>query len=913
MKQTGRADLLRALARGADAPLVIDDDGAFRSALLRRPVAEPEPRAEVVDIAPVDLAIEVDQADPPQVRGGSASMRLPLRMPGAWVMELLTTGDVDARVDAAVPLPLSDLEPAASEPVGTADLVPWARAMPALRRHGDIAVDAGIDWPRLLDRLARRELPGRLPRRAQRRWPEPLVLVLDCSPRLTPYRDDFHALARRIHAALPDSSLSLRTVAQGPGNGWRKWQHPRHPGAAELARLRRGPEAWRVAPGATVIVASDLGAFQGGSTGGAQAQWIEWSQSLHRQGARLIALAPVSPQAIAPELLQLFTVVRWSADSRWQRERHGAAVVLASGMPVKPPAHVDSTTPLDQLLALGATALRIDPPLLRAWCGLLQSGGGDAGLEGRFWNHPDVQQQALSCAIRPERLSHHLAAYARLPQALRDAAHKARRADHAHLRGSMNLAEDFRHATAAQGQGSGQLHALESLLSQARGLAALAPADRQAVLQAAQLIQSTAVDAVRALDPALFAALDALIASVGAQGWPRQPHAPDALIGQWQWVQQGNRIFLDPQASTRPGQRLTPPFELTSPVYEVWATVGRLLHRQPARQEGLALPTEWLQAGTAEIGAGPWRWRLQTVEPPAWAEEAELLNGQLFLGHRAPNGQQVQWQASSGLAQVLLPGQLYVGSDAYGLYADLTLTGRIPITQRLRYIPPGHFLMGSPEGVGDGDEHPQHEVTLTEGYWLADTPCTQALWQAVMGDNPSRFKDGPDAAERPVEKVSWDDVQTFLQRLHKLLPSGCEPTLPTEAQWEYAARAGTRTAYWWGDETDGTRANWNQQHKGTTPVRQFAPNPWGLHDMHGNVWEWCLDDRRKYAADPVRDPHGDLESSRRAMRGGSWFDHPDDARSAYRDGGPRDDAHQSLGFRLSLRSPAPGPQAPVAR
>jgi hypothetical protein len=168
-----------------------------------------------------------------------------------------------------------------------------------------------------------------------------------------------------------------------------------------------------------------------------------------------------------------------------------------------------------------------------------------------------------------------------------------------------------------------------------------------------------------------------------------------------------------------------------------------------------------------------------------------------------------------------------------------------------------------------------------------------------------------------VENVSWDDVQTFLQRLHQLLPPGCEPTLPTEAQWEYAARAGTRTAYWWGNEFDSTKANADIEgdrkldgsNGETSPVRRYMPNPWGLHDVHGNVWEWCVDDRRTYAPDPVRDPLGDLESSRRTVRGGSWSFDPVDARSAYRYGRLRGIRSQRLGFRLSLRSPGPVPGA----
>ncbi len=251
------------------------------------------------------------------------------------------------------------------------------------------------------------------------------------------------------------------------------------------------------------------------------------------------------------------------------------------------------------------------------------------------------------------------------------------------------------------------------------------------------------------------------------------------------------------------------------------------------------------------------------------------------------------------------PWQELLGRDRWGIFCEWQIK---KITVRLRYIPTGTFLMGSPEGVGDRDEHPQHPVTLTQGFWLADTPCTQALWQAVMGQNPSHFKAGADAPQRPVENVSFNDVTDFLNKLKALLPEGTEPALPTEAQWEYACRAGTQTAYWWGDEPDDNRANWNGNNQGTTPVNRYPPNPWGLFDMHGNVWEWCADDRREYTGEPEANPTGSVDSEARVVRGGSWFDHPDDARSACRSRRPGGYRDPTLGFRFFLRSSSPGPE-----
>lgn len=924
MSQTGRADLLLALSKGGDAELVIEDDGRHRWAyvpVVATPApAQPGPRPLLPD--PVPMPASAPSTSP----HGAAAFRLPLRMPSAWVMEPLPMRDIEAEVRDAPLLSAQDLLPLASAALPCLDLVPWARVMPGLRRHSDAVVEVGIDWHRLMYRLARRDVPRRLPRRVDRRWPDHLVLALDVCPRLDPYGEDFERLARRFTAQLPAGRLSVRSLKHGPAGGWRPWANPKD--LAELYRpTRRGEAAWQLPHGATVVVASDLGWFGGVQARAIHQQWLAWGRIMRRQGARVIVLAPVSPSLMTQEALQLFDVIRWSPDSRWQPERQADASMSQSNGEQAPAATRGEPLgqPLAQLLAMAAPAIRVDPPLLRTWRQLVAP-GGDAGLEGQLWNHPHVSQQAMTCSVRAEVLDDHLNANAALPEPLRQAARTATQADHAHLRRAVAISEALRaDADAADG-----LDFIKRLLHGLAPNAGLAPTDRAAHLRLAQFVQASAISRVRARDPALFAALDALVASNCTAA--KSPDAPvaEALTGHWQWTQQGARIFLDPSGSSRPGQRLGEPFELRASVPEVWANVRDVLYRQPARRGDFALPAVWLEAGQVEIGVGPWRWRLHRVESPPWVEAFGVRDGTPFFSHLTPDDGMISWQPHVDLAEEKLPSGIALAVDAFGLCADLTLQSLIPAQFRVRYIPPGQFLMGSHEGVSRDDERPQHPVTMTVGYWLADTPCTQALWHAVMGDNPSEFKDGSDAAERPVDNVSWDEVQIFLQRLRKLLPPGCDPTLPTEAQWEYAARAGTRTAYWWGDEFDATKANayinndrdTNGSKGATTPVRHYPPNPWGLHDVYGNVWEWCLDDQRKYGDVPVRDPHGDLESALRAVRGGSWFDGPDCARSAFRHRRHRDRAIRGRGFRLTLRTPGPvagvggtgqggGPEGPV--
>lgn len=251
------------------------------------------------------------------------------------------------------------------------------------------------------------------------------------------------------------------------------------------------------------------------------------------------------------------------------------------------------------------------------------------------------------------------------------------------------------------------------------------------------------------------------------------------------------------------------------------------------------------------------------------------------------------------------------GQDRSGLWQSFTVDR---VVQRLRWIPPGEFLMGSPgeeaERYAEGVyAETQHLVVLTRGFWLADTACTQALWQAVLDENPSQFK----GAERPVENVSWKDVvERFLPALDRLVP-GLAPTLPTEAQWEYACRAGTTTPFWFGENITTDQVNYNGEYpyaggamgefrNQTVPVKVLPANGWGLYQMHGNVWEWCADWAGEYPKDDLVDPQGPDAGRERVLRGGGWYNIGRDCRSAIRYG--FEPGHRVIiGFRLARGLP----------
>ena len=555
-------------------------------------------------------------------------------------------------------------------------------------------------------------------------------------------------------------------------------------------------------PGTIVLVLGDLGclARQQEQRDRLKRVWLEWGRRFQGNSNPALAIVPCHPNRCGDELARLWTILPWEV----------ASLTTSSLLSDK-----DTAELTDQLLTRLAFALRVEPRLVRAVRRTLFDGRADAGIESYIWQHEAFVSRHHEAATFDPRSMHSL-----LPRFFRLEKEERRRI--------YELVRELRRDV-YPGVWFSELLALERDV--ARGL--LDPAElRQAAWWYQQrkrhLVASGAVDNPAANEPTWFRQVFARLPESVNQGIAaRTLHEIEAVIRP---DGEDRPEFLDPA--------LLPPTSQTERLIALRQVADRLVTRPFLSERGgrgLGSQTADDEPPGSLLGLIRTRNGLIKIDRPA----------DFWAGGTAPD-----WVAEWG-------------RDSFGAWVILRVGD---VTQRLRWIPPGRFQMGSPEGEEgrDSDEGPQHEETIPSGFWMFDTPCTQALWEAVMGENPSRYK-GPD---RPVEGVSWDQCQEFLQRLNARC-TDLELKLPSEAQWEYACRAGRETPRY-REDLNEIAWYWENSQGETHPVGQKDPNDWGLYDTLGNVWEWCEDvwtedyNKEKEARAPR------AASAHRVVRGGSW-------------------------------------------
>ncbi len=887
--------------------------------------------------------------------------RKPLRMPEAWVARVVSDAgqeaeprDDDALDDgeepsSAVALPRpshDDADAAHRDQRQHVAAQTWQQWRKTLRRHLDPSADAPwrqpIYWRAAVERVARGASLWPLPRRRVQRWPGHLVLALDVSPSMRPFLADMEDAVTRLQRSLgPRSVLVCELGAAAPDQAPQPWW--------QNAKGLAVPASWKANHVGVMLVLSDLGAPpRQPERRDALASWMSARQ---RQNTHVAVMLP-DPAAAPADLPASARCVAWGQPDRLRRPR-GAQ---------QPSSSLEA--PLRDVLALLALCGTVTAPLLRALVRQVAAGPHEAAVLWWAWNHRDTEWVGGNgdyVRLRTDGASVH---EAHLKAMAADTVHHAHQLramfgacladtdEHMAVLRACVLAPQLAQPLRAQARAAAVHleHDLPNRLKQAQGeeRALMAAGVAAGVVAAAHpRVRTTHASTMRSLlalahEPALRRGeVLSVLPEIGALAITDVEPPSQVRWRHWCLVQQGQQLLLaetsvEELETDDKGRALHVMF---APAAE--HGVRLLEHVGPAAEhEGMRVvvggQSRWLPVkdqktvalldlsraeGAVTVHVGEHRAELHREPRPSWASAfstgAKGVRSRIVTPWGEIDAPQPGQVRLAGLSVVGVDGiSATCGVDNFGCYMDLELLASS--RQRFRWIEPGRFDMGSHESEREGldpkltvlwdSESPRHEVELTEGYWLADTPCTQGLWQAVMsGENPSHFGDEADATNRPVEQVGWDDVQGFVEALKKLLPEGSQPCLPSEAQWEYASRAGTQSAYWWGDDADSAKANWDGEQRGTTAVKRYEPNAWGLYDMHGNVWEWCAGGRRKYTQAAAVDPPDDAsEEALRVLRGGSWDYPPGLARSACRYAGLRDSRLYLAGFRLALRSTSPG-------
>ncbi len=915
----GRADLVRAFAtRGEEG---LRGMAALLGYRERRRAPQPsEPLPSPGEPEPVDL--QPSPSEQPRMA--------PVPF---WRLERLEPLEVSETQSPDLPpdLPLPSLEPR-GEPPTPPSIVPWSRLWPALDRALRSTVPSReIDVTTLVERWSRGDTIEQLPRRPTFAWSTRVTVAVDLSRRLIPFWSDQDDFCRHLRRRLGRPGMRVLRGYEGPSRAW----IARRP-ASRGHTASRGPTSLRraAAPGETLLVLGDLGFY---ASPAEQAAWASAGRALRRHGVRTRALVPCPADRWGLRLARLWGAIDWA-------QPLGAARRAGRRL-----SDDELAARRERLLTLVSPALRVEPGLLRAVRRLLPARDADVGTEVDVWTHPDVDgthsaAMSLEAGLDPRR-----EAFSRQLPDLRAAVITELRRWHAAVLLETWL-EEAQALAAAGGAGDGALPAadVEDAKSFLRTLGATVARGREP-------------DARRHALESYFARLgsrqtsqvwsDPEVGPLLGRAWGvirrRRPNlplppgvspawldaAPSETPRSWTVWQAGASLVFRPadDGAEMPGSPLAtfvaalPELGLTNR-HDTWQTsvaLGSAARPVPIpRTPSLILTTDRQRVELRRFGRPAWARAVGRDPKGLWAE-AEGSALRLRWQPAGPEAKSGFW-----IAETPPPWATAAGRDRHGLWATIEVDA---IALRLRWISPGRFWMGSPESEPGRyeDEGPPHEVTLTRGFWLGETACTQVLWEALMGKNPSRFK----SPDRPVENVSWNDCRKFLEVLEERVP-GLDPRFPTEAEWEYACRADTETSTyageleilgknnaplldmiaWYGGnsgvgfelENGAGSSGWEEkqfphERAGTHPVAQKEPNPWGLYDMLGNVEEWCSDYwADSYgSADPVQDPPGPSKGSKRVIRGGSWYPTARSVRSAYRAWHEPGIRYDLLGFRLA--------------
>ncbi len=726
-------------------------------------------------------------------------------------------------------------------------LQPWAALWPFLKQALSATERSRqIDFKRLIATVTNNRPLRKIPRKVTERWPQELVLIVDHSSHLVPVYHDFFTIIEQLMAWFPQR-LTLLLTEQSEQTAFTRI---RGGVCTDLDDLPDLPER------AAVLVLSDLGLLH--QQPWSSYNWQAWGKRLGQRHGSVLALIPAHPEDWHHDVVQHFQcacldygrhpqIELSHVRPRLQQQRPGVLALntLLAPMARITPAllrqarisHPESLTISDEISFWSQPSLG-GAPLFKQW---LDGDQQRRNIEQLGCDH------TLSKLAEQVMLSHENT----LPQRL-----QIEQRQHFSPIKSLGLESCQKHYLQRLTEKYGELDLLErkflnnwlTTLEDRKGTALwieqIEPLYHLYFQQLPAEQQQGKVPPVGGLSsmPISKQQMELVIRSRALELRPAQPLS---RRGEWQVaaLDGGESTHLIAHQGGRGGKRL--------------------LKKNHQASEPLLLPDEtgWLTLSTEGQTE-----TFDAMPCPSWATG--------------------------------------IGRDRYGLFVEV-MAKNVPFV--MRWIPPGWFMLGSPENEPEkySDEGPQQLITFEQGYWLAETVCTQALWKAVVRENPSRFK----GEQKPVEKISWETIKGFIDALNKL-DGAFDFRLPSEAEWEYACRAGTTTPFWFGEELTTDDANYNgnspynngkkgEYREETMPVKFFRRNPWGLYQMHGNVWEWCEDywHGNYEGAAPNGGARLEGEDKYHVCRGGSWLNLGRYLRSASRSNGPFGYAYH--GFRLA--------------
>jgi formylglycine-generating enzyme required for sulfatase activity len=805
-------------------------------------------------------------------------------------------------------------------------LLARSRVWPFLKQSLSLSRNKGImDIEEAVRLISQLKPIRKFPEKRILSWAPNGVILIDYAERLTPFWQDANILKQWIKGMRGTAGLDVFMLEHGPLGEYRQ-QNDR---AAALKNFKLPP------PDTPILIISDLGAFD--SSKETETAWLRFGRMIKMAGLCPVVITPAPQRYWQKELTRYFQLFPWESG----KTRNSFS---------NEPSGRESFQEPSRLLALLSPSIRVEPGLLRAIRLLLPRYEADSATEALAWNSKEVSSCSLAFTFKPELITEYRNAFLKEPKELRKKVLECIALHHRHL-GKAVIHEENLIASALEGDTA--IESEEFIEKFYRTMAAARTgAGEKAWVNRVSKRQHPEVWGKYPALTAVWAKNNLEELKKGKISLPQGAKADDIAwmfsgkenVQEFILEQAGDKFILETLEQSREreerevfmtGSRLAG-FISTDSCLEVIFFNGKGEQRDSIMYDfnqsllsksfsgkSIHLKSKKIsldKAGSLELGNFHEKITLQPLGMESWAKGMGCdKNGLFAIPAKKEAGARLRWfnpgvhlfqgrGDEENKQKRIHKEQGFWGDssgvDRYGLYVDYRIKG---ILLRMRWIEPGRFMMGSPEDEKERDSDEKlHEVILTKGFWLAETQCTQELWEAIMGigKNPSSFK----GKKRPVEKVSWDDCQRFISKFNSIMDFGFR--LPTEAEWEYSCRAGTRTPFSFGENITPEQVNYNgdfpyangrkgKYRKETVEVASLPCNDWGLYEMHGNVWEWCSGWYGEYQDEPVINPQGLQDGKFRVLRGGGWIHYGRRARCAVRlryDPGIR---YDDIGFRLA--------------